>query len=73
VAQVRFLEGLAKGSRLFGENLNALVNAAALSIVYILGIGLTSLAVKPKSCFEKQGRWKKLKTAETPESYYKQY
>lgn len=37
-----FFSGLKEGSKLFGENLAVIINSVLLTLVYFIGIGLTS-------------------------------
>jgi hypothetical protein len=41
-----FFEGVKKGMHLFGQNIANLMNVILLSIVYLLGVGLTSMIAK---------------------------
>ena len=41
-----FFEGFKKGVKLFGENIVLIVNSILLFIIYILGVGFTSLIAK---------------------------
>jgi len=41
-----FVNGLKKGQKKFGENIAAVVNLILLSVVYIIGVGLTSVFAK---------------------------
>jgi hypothetical protein len=43
-----FGKGFFKGFRFFGENIASLVNAILLLLVYIIGVGLSLIAVKLK-------------------------
>ncbi|MFC1682226.1 hypothetical protein ACFL0X_01245 [Nanoarchaeota archaeon] len=41
-----FVIGFGKGTKLFGETIATVINCILLTIVYILGIGLTSIFAK---------------------------
>jgi hypothetical protein len=41
-----FLSGVKEGFREYGENILLIINSVLLSVVYFIGIGLTSLAAK---------------------------
>lgn len=41
-----FLKSVGKGMKQFGEKITAVVNTVLLSVVYIVGVGLTSLAAR---------------------------
>jgi len=41
-----FLSGVAKGFKEFGHNISAIVNAVLLTIVYIIGIGITAIIAR---------------------------
>lgn len=41
-----FFKGLKKGQKFFGDVIAGLINSVLLSIVYFLGIGLTSIFAK---------------------------
>lgn len=41
-----FLSGLKKGQENFGKNIAIIINSILLTIVYFLGIGLTSILAK---------------------------
>ncbi|OGJ16077.1 hypothetical protein A3K73_05710 [Candidatus Pacearchaeota archaeon RBG_13_36_9] len=40
------IEGFKKGQKAFGEDIAAIVNSVILSVVYIFGVGLTSIMSK---------------------------
>jgi len=42
----QLLKGFKRGLGLFGENISTIVNALLLSIVYLIGVGLTSILAK---------------------------
>lgn len=41
-----FFQGFLEGQKLFGESISIIINCVLLSIVYIFGIGLTSIFAK---------------------------
>jgi len=41
-----FIKGLKEGQRGFGESIASLINSILLSLVYIFGIGMTSIIAK---------------------------
>ncbi|MBI2105585.1 hypothetical protein HYT56_01975 [Candidatus Woesearchaeota archaeon] len=41
-----FFNGFRKGMKNFGENISIIVNSVLLLIVYIIGVGLTSIVAK---------------------------
>ncbi len=41
-----FLKGFKQGMHLFGQNIALIVNTALLLLVYILGVGITSLIAR---------------------------
>lgn len=41
-----FFEGFKKGFKAFGYNINLIVNTILLSIVYFIGVGITSIIAK---------------------------
>ena len=42
----QLLKGFKRGLGLFGENISTIVNTLLLSVVFLIGIGLTSLFAK---------------------------
>ena len=40
------MSGIKKGQKEFGEDIGTLVNSILLSVVYLLGVGLTSIIAK---------------------------
>lgn len=43
---LEFLSGLKEGQKIFGKNIATIINSILLSIVYFVGIGLTSIFAK---------------------------
>lgn len=41
-----FFSGFKEGFQEFGHNLNTLINTVLLTVVYIIGVGLTSVAAR---------------------------
>ena len=77
-----FLKGLKKGFKKFGENTAVIVNFILLSLVYFVGVGITSLFAKifNKHFLElkidksKDSYWEELNlTKEGIEKYYRQF
>ena len=77
-----FFVGFKKGMENFGENLSVLVNSVLLFIVYIVGVGLTSIFAKisEKHFLEtkiqkyKNSYWSELNLKkESKDSYYRQF
>lgn len=77
-----FLEGVKKGQKNYGDNLAAIINSILLSLVYILGAGLTSIFAKiSKKHFldlnldkPRESYWEELNLdKEKIGSYYKQF
>ena len=77
-----FFRGFKKGFNMFGETIATLVNSVLLFIVYVVGIGLTSLAAKlVKKRFlelkiekDKESYWSDLNLKkEKIEKYYRQF
>ena len=73
-----FFKGFKKGTELFGKNISIIVNTALLFIVYIIGVGLTSLIAKLfgkhfmdlKISKKKKSYWSKLDLKKRPEEEY---
>jgi hypothetical protein len=77
-----FFSGFGEGFKEFGENVALIVNSLLLSVVYIIGVGLTSLVSKlfKKSFLDmKQSKksktyWSNLNLKKRPdEEYYRQF
>lgn len=41
-----FFQGLKEGSKSFGESIGTLINSILLTLVYFIGVGITSLIAK---------------------------
>ncbi len=77
-----FFSGFKKGFLNFGQNIGLIVNAVLLSFVYIVGVGLTSIAAKiigkrfmqTNLEKEKETYWEELNIKKREmEKYYKQF
>lgn len=78
----QFFIGFKKGMQNFGHNLTLIVNSILLSIVYCIGIGITSIVAKifrkhfleTKALAEKETYWSDLDLKTRPfEDYYRQF
>ena len=78
----QFFAGLKKGLHNFGSNVGIIVNSALLLIVYVLGIGATSVTAKifgkhfldRELSDEKSTYWLELNLSKKPvEEYYRQF
>lgn len=77
-----FISELKKGQKAFGEDVGSIINLILLSIVYFLGVGLTSIAAR---IFKKKflnlrvdknakSYWEELNLSKKPtEEYYRQF
>ena len=77
-----FFKGFKEGQKLFGETIAIIVNTLLLTIVYLIGIGLTSVIAKifKKNFLELEPSskiktyWKDFNLTKKPmEEYYKQF
>ncbi len=77
-----FFNGIKKGQKAFGEDIAQIVNLIVLSVVYIIGIGITSLIAKivGKHFLElnmdknKKSYWEELQLGiGKKEEYYRQF
>ena len=77
-----FLKGFGKGIKDFGEIFGFVVNSVILLVVYVIGIGFSSILAKllRKMCFEtkpsekKSSYWTHLEIKENDsESFYRQF
>ncbi|MBW2990837.1 hypothetical protein KY348_03965 [Candidatus Woesearchaeota archaeon] len=78
---IQFFKGFGKGLKEFGTGISTIVNSVLLLIVYIIGVGLTSVFAKlfgkhfldlkkPKT----KTYWKELNLKKEPiEKYYRQF
>ncbi|RJQ17634.1 hypothetical protein C4573_01500 [Candidatus Woesearchaeota archaeon] len=72
-----FLRGVKKGFRMFAEGISSLINTALLSVVYLAGVGITSMVARiMKKEFldikRKKSYWKPFKMAKSKDAYYRQ-
>lgn len=77
-----FFKGFQKGLKNFGHNITVIINSTLLSVVYLIGIGITSIVAKlfgkrfldvgaPK---KKGTYWSDLNLKKKPiEEYYRQF
>ncbi|MDD9954395.1 MAG: hypothetical protein OXR66_08750 [Candidatus Woesearchaeota archaeon] len=74
-----FGRGFRHGFTLVGKNIAAIVNTVLLSIVYVVGVGLTSLFAKVfgkkfLDTTKRRSYWNKLNLKKQPmNSYYRQF
>lgn len=76
----KFCSGFKDGMGIFGQNIALIINTFLLSIVYILGVGITSIIAKivGKSFLEtkkkKESYWVELNLRKKEmEEYYRQF
>ena len=78
----QFIKGFKEGMKLFGDRIAIIVNSGLLLIVYIVGIGLTSIAsrlvgkrfLEKKLSKNKESYWDDLNLKKKPvEEYYRQF
>lgn len=79
---IEFIDGCKDGSKLFGETIAVIINSILLTLVYFIGVGLTSITAK---LFKKhflrfntnektKTYWKKIDLTKKPlEEYYRQF
>jgi len=75
-----FFSGIKQGMHVFGTNIALIVNTLLLLIVYLIGVGMTSLIARiAKKRFldislDKETYWKSLNLKKKPmEEYYRQF
>ncbi len=77
-----FLMGIKEGQKNFGKNLAIIINSILLTIVYFLGIGLTSIFLKifgknfleTKIEISRESYWKELNLNKEPmNNYFRQF
>ncbi|MDP3918386.1 MAG: hypothetical protein Q8Q35_00580 [Nanoarchaeota archaeon] len=76
-----FFKSFKEGMNNFGQKIAIIINTALLSLVYIIGVGLTSLVAKilnknflDTKLSKDKSYWKDLNLKKKPiESYYKQF
>ena len=78
----RFFSGFKKGLKSFGHNISLVVNSVLLTIVYLIGVGATSIVAKligkhfldKKISKEQSTYWSELVLKKKPiEEYYRQF
>ena len=76
----QFFEGFRKGMKNFGYNIALIINTILLTLVYLIGVGLTSIFAKivKKHFLEmklsKSSYWSDLNLKKKPiEEYYRQF
>lgn len=78
----QFFRGFQKGTRLFGENIAGIVNSILLLVVYVAGVGLTSIFAKIfgkhfldiETSKERKTYWTDLNlNKKSMEAYYRQF
>ena len=78
----RFFIGFKKGMQNFGYNLTAIINTILLSIVYLIGVGFTSIFAKlfrkhfieTKTSSKRETYWSNINLKKKPiENYYQQF
>tara|TARA_Y100000310_G_scaffold39520_1_gene37076 strand:+ start:2644 stop:2883 length:240 start_codon:yes stop_codon:yes gene_type:complete len=76
-----FFRGIKKGNKYFGEVIATLINSILLTIVYILGIGITAIVAKISrkkfldlNMNNKETYWENLNLGKKPkQEYYRQF
>ncbi len=76
-----FFRGLKEGQKNFGEDIAQIINLILLSIVYIIGVGITSIVakifgkhfLKLKIDKNKESYWEGLQLSGKKEDYYRQF
>ncbi len=77
-----FFKGFKKGMESFGKNIAGIINAALLIIVYLIGVGLTSIIAKlfgkhfmdTKLSKKKKSYWSDLNLKKRPiEEFYRMF
>jgi hypothetical protein len=78
----QFFSGFKKGLEGFGKNISLIVNSVLLTIVYLIGVGVTSIVAKlvgkhfldKKMAKERSTYWSELDLKKKPiEEYYRQF
>ncbi len=79
---MKIIDDFMDGQKMFGEDISRIVNTVLLTIVYILGVGLTSIVAKlAKKNFldlkinkETESYWSELNLGKSPmQEYYRQF
>ncbi|MBW2984869.1 hypothetical protein KY361_07140 [Candidatus Woesearchaeota archaeon] len=77
-----FFKGFKEGMHSFGSNVTAIINSSLLTIVYLIGVGLTSIFAKLfgkhfldiKLAKKKNSYWSDLDLKKKPiDEYYRQF
>jgi|TARA_B100001964_G_C14201268_1_gene585927 hypothetical protein len=78
----QFFSGFGKGSKMFGHNISVIINSVLLSLVYLIGVGLTSIIAKlfnkkfldMRISKKKESYWTELSLKKRPiEEFYRQF
>ena len=78
----QFFSGFKKGMHDFGQNIAIIINSTLLLIVYVIGVGLTSILAKifgkhfleTKISKKRETYWSDLNIKKKPiETYYRQF
>ena len=77
----RFLVGFNKGMKNFGHNLALIINSILLSVVYLIGVGITSIFAKlfkkhflDMKLLKRDSYWSDLDLKKKPiKEYYRQF
>lgn len=78
----QFFSGFKKGTQYFGHDVALVINSIFLSIVYVLGVGMTSIFAKlfrkhfleTKISKERETYWSNLDLEKEPvDNYYRQF
>lgn len=78
----QFVDGFKKGQKMFGETIAVIVNSVLLTLVYIVGIGITSIVARifkkkfleTEILFKERSYWNDLNLHKKKlEEYYRQF
>jgi len=78
----QFFNGFMEGMKNFGQGIALIINSVLLTIVYLIGVGFTSIFAKPfrkhfldmKLSKKKETYWSDLNLKKRPiEEYYRQF
>jgi len=82
VIEMSLFKGIKEGFKAWGQNITILINSLLLSIVYLIGVGFTSLFalilrkkfLQFKLSKERESYWTELNLTKKPlEEYYRQF
>lgn len=82
IALKQFFRGFKKGVKNFGHSISIIINSVLLSLVYLIGVGITSIFAKlfgkhfldTKISKKKETYWSDLNLKKRPiEKYYRQF